>query len=379
MSDEKVNVSDLTDALARRITITKKNAELFVSAFQDIFQEALLRDETVKISGLGTFRLQWVEPRRSVNVQTGDAIEIGGHYKVVFAPEAGLKDRVNEPFSHLETTSMDGDVVKKTESHKEIPLQKLTNQAIEIQSMLSSINEPESVVEETQPEPVVEIEPEVVKYETLDTETPVEAPSVERRYTPVATVEESKPMLNTISSNAASVPEPKKRKLTWLWIVLLALVLCGSGFSVYYFYGTMIQTSVMNLVSEWQSDKQKTESVKPVEQVVDSVPDSISMSQVVPVVETSVFDQPREYTEFLAEVRVPEGGRLTLISQKYYGHKDFWVYIYEANKEKFQNPDRIEVGTLVRIPKLNPELINLDNPETLVYARKLHDQYVGLK
>ena len=115
MSDEKVNVSDLTDALARRTTITKKNAEAFVAAFQDIFQEGLLRDKNVKITGLGTFRLQWVEPRRSVNVQTGEAIEIAGHYKVVFVPETSLKERVNEPFSHLETTSMDGAPVKKVE------------------------------------------------------------------------------------------------------------------------------------------------------------------------------------------------------------------------------------------------------------------------
>ena len=378
MSDEKVNVSDLTDALARRTTITKKNAEAFVAAFQDIFQEGLLRDKNVKITGLGTFRLQWVEPRRSVNVQTGEAIEIAGHHKVVFVPETSLKERVNEPFSHLETTSMDGAPVKKVEVSKEMPLQKLASQAIEIQDILSSINEPEPVVE-IQPEPVVETEPEVVKYEALDVPTSVETPSAERRYTPVATVEESKPMLNTISSNASMVPEPKKRKLTWLWITLLALLLGGGGFAVYYFYGTMIQTSVMNLVADWQSDKQPKQAIEPaksVEQVAVAATDSITET---PVVETSVFDQPREYTEFIAEVRVPDGGRLTLISQKYYGHKDFWVYIYEANKEKIQNPDKVEVGTLVRIPKLNPELINLDNSESLVYARKLHDQYVGLR
>lgn len=378
MSDEKVNVSDLTDALARRTTITKKNAEAFVAAFQDIFQEGLLRDKNVKITGLGTFRLQWVEPRRSVNVQTGEAIEIAGHYKVVFVPETSLKERVNEPFSHLETTSMDGAPVKKVEVSKEMPLQKLASQAIEIQDILSSINEPEPVVE-IQPDPVVETEPEVVKYEALDVPTSVETPSAERRYTPVATVEESKPILNTISSNASMVPEPKKRKLIWLWITLLALVLGGGGFAVYYFYGTMIQTSVMNLVADWQSDKQPKQAIEPaksVEQVAVAATDSITET---PVVETSVFDQPREYTEFIADVRVPDGGRLTLISQKYYGHKDFWVYIYEANKEKIQNPDKVEVGTLVRIPKLNPELINLDNSESLVYARKLHDQYVGLR
>ena len=364
MSDEKVNVSDLTDALARQVDITKKNAELFVTTFQDVFQEALLREKNVKISGLGTFRLQWVEPRRSVNVQTGEPIEISGHYKVVFTAETGLKERVNEPFAHLETTSLDGEVVKPVESTKAAPLQKLANQAVEIQTILSSINEQKKPVES---------EPEVVTYESLDTSSPIQPESTERRYTPVATIEESKPLLSSISTNASLIPEHKKRKLTWLWVLLVVLALCGGTFAAYYFYGSEIKTSVTSLVNKCQF--WKSEEVAAVVPVV-NVSDSVS---VVEVAEPTIFDQPRLYTEFIATVRVPEGGRLTLMAQKYYGHKDFWVYIYEANKDKFSDPDTVEVGTLVRVPKLNPELINLDNPEALNYARKLHDQYVRIK
>lgn len=372
MSGEKINTSDLANALADRAAITKKNAEVFVDTLQEVFQQALLNDKLVKISGLGTFRLQWVEPRRSVNVQDGSPIEITGRYKVVFTPETSLKNRVNEPFAHLEATAMPGKPINRPEVEKDVPLQKLASQAVEIQSILSTINDPE-LSEEPVKEPVVEVEleSEVVKYETLETETSAS----EHRYTPVATIEESKPMFETISQNASMVSEHKKRKLTWLWVTLLVLLLFGGGFAVYYFYGKWIQESVMTLVEEWQADKEFEEQVElagPVEEMPKPTTE-------VQVKEASIFDQPREYKEFIADVRVPNGGRLTLISQKYYGHKDFWVYIYEANKDKFTHPDRITVGTVVRIPKLNPELINSKNPETLVYARKLHDKYVGTK
>jgi len=92
-----------------------------------------------------------------------------------------------------------------------------------------------------------------------------------------------------------------------------------------------------------------------------------------------LFDQHRVYTEFIAEERINEGSRLTLISEKYYGFKDFWVYIYEANLQKITNPDRIPTGTIIRIPKLDERLIDKDNLRCVQYAKQLHDLYVGLE
>lgn len=58
---------------------------------------------SVKVKGLGTFRMQSVNPRVSVDVNTGERILIGGRYKIVFTPEAMLRDRVNSPFAQFET------------------------------------------------------------------------------------------------------------------------------------------------------------------------------------------------------------------------------------------------------------------------------------
>lgn len=58
---------------------------------------------SVKVKGLGTFRMQSVNPRVSVDVNTGERILIDGRYKIVFTPEAMLRDRVNSPFAQFET------------------------------------------------------------------------------------------------------------------------------------------------------------------------------------------------------------------------------------------------------------------------------------
>ena len=84
----------------------------------------------------------------------------------------------------------------------------------------------------------------------------------------------------------------------------------------------------------------------------------------------------REYTEFVDTVTLNEGSRLTWISLKHLGHKDFWVYIYEANMDVISNPNSIRIGTKLRIPKLPSELIDANNPQTLEYAKYLHDVYV---
>jgi hypothetical protein len=92
-----------------------------------------------------------------------------------------------------------------------------------------------------------------------------------------------------------------------------------------------------------------------------------------------LFDGPRVYTSFLGTEKINEGSRLTWISAKYYGLKDFWVYIYEANKSLIENPDRIPTGIEIKIPKLDKRLIDKNNPLCLQKAKELHDLYVGIK
>lgn len=91
----------------------------------------------------------------------------------------------------------------------------------------------------------------------------------------------------------------------------------------------------------------------------------------------SIFEQPREFTVFIATVTIKKGSHLTLIAEKYYGHRNFWVYIYEANRDKIQNPDALPAGFKVKIPLLNPALVDASNPECVEYGRQLEIKYVN--
>ena len=90
----------------------------------------------------------------------------------------------------------------------------------------------------------------------------------------------------------------------------------------------------------------------------------------------TLFQQPRVYTTFIAEENVREGSRLTRIAERHLGHRDFWVYIYEANRETIKNPDQLPIGKLIRIPKVDSRLIDPNDPRCIKYARQLHDKYV---
>ena len=103
--------------------------------------------------------------------------------------------------------------------------------------------------------------------------------------------------------------------------------------------------------------------------------DSINQNQPVDSLQV-LFDNPRVYSDFIASERIKNGSRLTIMSKRYYGSKEYWVYIYEANKDQIQNPDDIPVGTLIRIPKLDLRLIDQANPRCIKKARELHDIYI---
>ena len=110
--NEKLNIQDLTDQLAENHGLSKKNAESFVKDFFTVIEEALEKDKYVKVKGLGTFKLIDVESRESIDVNTGERIEIQGHSKISFTPDTTLKEVVNKPFSAFETVVLSDDAAE---------------------------------------------------------------------------------------------------------------------------------------------------------------------------------------------------------------------------------------------------------------------------
>ena len=54
----------------------------------------------------------------------------------------------------------------------------------------------------------------------------------------------------------------------------------------------------------------------------------------------------------MAVEKVVHGTTLAKLARKYYGEDktDYWVYIYEANKDRIVNPNDLPIGLILHIP-----------------------------
>ena len=93
-----------------------------------------------------------------------------------------------------------------------------------------------------------------------------------------------------------------------------------------------------------------------------------------PAVETSV--SASSSAEAIERVRLRPGDRLSRLALKKYGHKAFWVYIYEENRAQLKNPDNIPVGAVITLPAASKYQINASDTNSvnkaLVLQRSLY-------
>ena len=80
--------------------------------------------------------------------------------------------------------------------------------------------------------------------------------------------------------------------------------------------------------------------------------------------------------EAIERVRLRPGDRLSRLALKKYGHKAFWVYIYEENRAQLKNPDNIPVGAVITLPAASKYQINASDTNSvnkaLVLQRSLY-------
>lgn len=107
---EKVTLQSLIEIFCKENQLGKDLGETLVKTFFDVIVEGLQRDKIVKIKGLGTFKVIEIEPRESVNVNTGERFQIAGHNKVSFVPDSAIKDLINQPFASFETILLNDNV-----------------------------------------------------------------------------------------------------------------------------------------------------------------------------------------------------------------------------------------------------------------------------
>ena len=191
----KVSITELASKLMEKHGLKRTEAELFIRQFVGVINDGLKNDKSVKVKGLGTFKVQAVSARKSVDVNTGEAIVIEGRDKISFTAEAVMRDLVNAPFAQFETVIVNDGVdfseidaknqADNTEAKEPTPAVEPT-----------PVAEPEPAVVE--PTPVAEPEPTVVE------PTPVAEP--EPAVVEPAPVAEPEPTV--VEAAPAAEPEP---------------------------------------------------------------------------------------------------------------------------------------------------------------------------
>lgn len=107
----RISIQELSAVFVEKYSMSRAEAQRFVTTFFSLIQTGLERDNLVKINGLGTFKLIGVDDRESVNVNTGERVVIEGHQKIGFQPDSLIKEMVNKPFSGFETVVVNEGVV----------------------------------------------------------------------------------------------------------------------------------------------------------------------------------------------------------------------------------------------------------------------------
>ena len=156
----KVSITELASKLMEKHGLKRTEAELFIRQFVGVINDGLKNDKSVKVKGLGTFKVQAVSARKSVDVNTGEAIVIEGRDKISFTAEAVMRDLVNAPFAQFETVIVnDGVDFSEIDAKNEADNTEAKEPTPAVEP--TPLAEPEPAVVE--PTPVAELEPTVVE------------------------------------------------------------------------------------------------------------------------------------------------------------------------------------------------------------------------
>ena len=68
------------------------------------------------------------------------------------------------------------------------------------------------------------------------------------------------------------------------------------------------------------------------------------------------------------EIEIGADQSLAAIAKRKYGHRAFWVYIYEENRERIHNPHNIPIGTRLSLPPAKKYNIDPNNTKSVEQA-----------
>ena len=378
--NEKISFPDLVGLLSSKMNITKKEAETFLKEFFTVSTEVITSGEELRINGLGLFKPIWVEARGSINVQTGEPVEIPGHYKLSFIPDKVLREAINAPFSSFSVEVLNDQV--PIEDMTAVPSQDIdenndicNTENVELQDS-KEIREKE---EEDEPiEPAHEYIQEDKSADEESSESTVSSQEIEKFQEEIIQPEsETKVEEKEEDCYEDYLRKSASRKSFW-WGVLSAfgiIIICLAG--GIFFMGNdspyVVKIGEYTLSLGKQSIDSRPMNNNPESVVLPENKDTLSEMEKDSVLKDSVISvSPLAAPEVKPVIEtIRSGVFLTTLARKYFGHKAFWVYIYEENKDVIKNPNQVPIGTRLTIPSASKYDIDANNRTSVENAKAL--------
>lgn len=389
---DKITLPSLITLLSEKTGKSKRLCEDFLREFFGTLVNTLGEGENVKIKGIGTFKVVEVEPRKSVNVNTGEEMEIPGHRKITFTPAKEMADDVNSPFAMFESVEIGDEAEEEPEAAEEIeaeqptiPVQPTAIEPVgveepeeikaEEEEIIEEVPAGEEIIEEPEEETVSEeISPEEEVEESV--EDPSEESNEEPAEGPIEEPSEEPVEEFTEESNDESFPEYEyydeepKKKYHFLWGFLCGLFCTAILVAICYFFLADKFNAIMGSVQDKEPAATPTvvnTQTAPVD-TENVLPDSVSsMEEQEDVAPTKPSDEIVYDTIYTSKNKTRY---LTTMAKAHYGNYNLWPVIYEENKAILGHPDRIRPGTRVVIPPLSKYGVDPNNPDDIAKAKK---------
>ncbi len=393
--NNKITFPRLATLLADRSGRSKRFSEDFLREFFSLISETLESRENVKIKGFGTFRLSRVEPRRSVDVTTGEPMEISGHMKVSFIPSKELAEAVNAPFEAFTAIEISDDTdIEQLFSNEDLEIlqkdemlddEKLEEERFEDKKyevsaeneVLETVIVPEPNTEETLP-PIEDIVSPIL--EDTEDNIPVDVEQMDVNVDDNISMESETNLETESSDDFEEYTEENTRKKNWIKGIMItlgaAVIALFATFAVWYVFATNDFNKILKkadttasiepasgfVVGKSISEGNATtpESIVSVDSAEDSAPD-----------EESEIEVPTSPSDALVYDTISTTRYLTTMAKAHYGNYNLWPYIYQENQSFLGHPDRIRPGTPVVIPKLSKYGVDPTKKEDIEKAKKL--------
>jgi len=397
--ESAIPLTFLIEALVNSTKLRGEVIEVWLKAIPILWEELMQEAGSVAWPRLGLF-----------HTVSGDASSTSSGY--TFTPLSVFAEALNKPFSMFvpvevshegqgkdlktrEVTSLEGlgeihpiTLLASTPSSEvqaerveEDTLERAQEKPEESTELASSDSTPQAELEEEKEveAPTIQTSSDPTPQAELEEEKEVEAPTIQTSPDPISLTESEEeekveapseattPVIPPVSSVSVTAPtatsSPRKsRSGCYIWLIVAMLLLIGAILVIF-----LLNNQQKNKNEAKPLPSKPTQQTTPTTVIPATEPreeDSLTIqadsssgtardtlaSTPTPAPPKASKAQPTS-SEEAEVVRIQAGDRLTRFSLRKYGHKAFWVYIYEENRSRIKDPDNIPIGTTITLPQ----------------------------